>query len=106
VYPPVLFLVGHPSKSGPRAALSRSMQQPNSVFSHESHSQIWKEHTEIDYQTLLNKKNQSGSTNCTHFFRAFETPLILGPLLEGEVVGTASERPGRAKLVVVTAVTV
>jgi hypothetical protein len=82
------------------------MQQPNSVFSHESHSQIWKEHTEIDYQTLLNKKNQSGSTNCTHFFRAFETPLILGPLLEGEVVGTASERPGRAKLVVVTAVTV
>ena len=39
--PPVPFLAGHPSKSGPRAAFSRSTQQPNSVFSQESHIQTW-----------------------------------------------------------------
>lgn len=33
---------GQPSKLGPRAAFCKSMQHPNSVFSHESHIQIWK----------------------------------------------------------------
>ena len=38
--PPEPSSSGHPSKSGPYAAFSKSMQQPNSVFSQLSHMYI------------------------------------------------------------------
>ena len=101
---------GHPSKFGPEAALSWSMQHPNSVNSQESHIHIYRRKGQNGWKIRLKRVQErpKGVKMCvvTNLWGTFKASLLLGTLSPCSFIRAASKGTIFTKFVFITAFTI